>query len=172
MTVEINKQYGFYGAMRNQFQDEFELKTIWKTILTRLTQMYPEKTQDDIVAFLNSKAGRHLADEILDCPDQMYAIVMLRIAMLSKLSTLKWWAYYHDVAPVPEPVNKRLLYQSAIKHAMRKKNIRKLMLDLLDCKRDMIWKDVKTWVDSQFVKEQELELIWTYIQQKLKNKGK
>ncbi len=167
MTVEINKKYGFYGAMRNHFRKEIELETVWETTLMRLTQMYPEKTQDDIVTFLNSTAGRHLADELLDFNGPLFSVVMLRIAMLNKLSMMKWWAYYQGVSPVPAPLDKRLLYKSAIKHAMREENIKKLMLDLLNCKHDMVWKDVETWVDSEFVKTQALELIWRYIQQEL-----
>lgn len=167
MTVEINKQYGFYGAMRNRFRKESELKTVWDTTLMRLTQMYPEKTQDDIVKFLNSTAGRHLADELLDFNGPLFAVVTLRIAMLNKLSMMKWWAYYKGVAPVPALLDKRLLYKSAIKHAMRKENIKKLMLDLLNCKQDKVWKDVEIWVDSEFVETSDLELIWRYIQQEI-----
>lgn len=167
MTMEINKKYGFYGAMRSRFSREIELERIWETTLARLTQMYPEKTQDDIITFLNSTAGRHLADELMDFNGPMFSVVMLRIAMLNKLSMMQWWAYYQGVAPVPAPLNKRLLYKSAIKHAMRKKNVKKLMLDLLNCKNDMVWKNVEMWVDSDSVKTTDLELIWRYIQQEL-----
>ncbi|MFQ6702899.1 MAG: hypothetical protein ACLRFO_01690 [Alphaproteobacteria bacterium] len=41
---------------------------------------------------------------------------MLRVAMLNKLKMAKWWAYHTGTTPRPITVDKRMLYQYAIKN--------------------------------------------------------
>ena len=50
---EINKQFGFYGTINNRF-DEDSTKRIWDVTVKKLVEMYRNKTEDEIIDFLNS----------------------------------------------------------------------------------------------------------------------
>ena len=138
----------------------------------RLGQIHPEKSADEILEFLNSRAGRHLADEIFDGPGTLsYGVAMLHVAMLNKLKMAKWWAYHTGTTPRPITVDKCMLYRSAIKNEMRNRRIRKLVDGALACAQDDIWQTSEMWLKSDLTGLDELELMWTQIQQELKTKG-
>ena len=124
----INKQHGFYGALAGHYDSPDHRNAIWDETVKRLGQIHPEKSADEILEFLNGRAGRHMADEILDGPGTLsYGVAMLRVAMLNKLKMTKWWAYHTGTTSRPIPVDKRVLYRSAIKNEMRNRRIRKLV---------------------------------------------
>ena len=64
----INKQHGLYGALVAHYASPDHRNAIWDVTVKRLGQLCPEKSADEILEFLNGRAGRHLADEILDGP--------------------------------------------------------------------------------------------------------
>ena len=137
-----------------------------------LCQICPEKSTDEILEFLNGRAGRHLADEILDGPGTLsYGVAMLRVAMLNKLKMAKWWAYHTGATPRTIMVDKRMLYRSAIGNEIRNRRIRKLVESALACAQDGVWQTPEMWLKSDLTGLDELEMMWTQIQQELKNKG-
>ena len=86
----INKQHGFYGALAAHYGNPDHRNAIWDITVKRLGQILPEKSADEILEFLNGRAGRHLADEIFDGPGTLsYGVAMLRVAMLNKLKMAK-----------------------------------------------------------------------------------
>ncbi len=88
----INKQHGFYGALAAHYGSTDHRNAIWDITVKRLGQIHPEKSADEILEFLNGRAGRHLADEIFDGVGSLsYGVAMLRVAMLNKLKMAKWW---------------------------------------------------------------------------------
>ena len=164
--MEINKQFGFYGTVKNQF-DTDSTKRIWDVTVKKLTEMYPNKTQDDIIEFLNARTGRHFADELLSGPDQgNLGYVLVKIAMLNKLKMAPWWSYHYDVKPVAV-VDRVPLYKAAIKYAMRKKFIRDLVADTVGCGVGTVWETPEMWLESENTTVQELVIMWGYIQEKL-----
>ena len=40
----VNKQFGFYGTMNNEFDDE-TTERIWDLMMTKLKEMYPNKSE-------------------------------------------------------------------------------------------------------------------------------
>ena len=168
----INKQHGFYGALVAHYASPDHRNAIWDITVKRLEQIHPEKSDDEIMEFLNGRAGRHLADEIFDVPGTLsYGVAMLRVAMLNKLKMAKWWAYHTGITPRPITVDKRMLYRSAIKNEMRNRCIRKLVEGALACAQDDVWQTPEMWLKSDLTGLDELELMWTQIQQELKTKG-
>ena len=168
----INTQHGFYGALAARYDSPDHRKAIWDIAVKRLGQIHPEKSADEILDFLNSRAGRHLADEIFDGAGSMsYGVAMLRIAMLNRLKMAKWWAYYNGTTLRPAPLDKRMLYRSAIKNEMHNRQVRKLIEDALACAQDEVWQTPEMWLKSDLTGLDELELMWAQIQQYLKTKG-
>ena len=87
----VNTEFGFYGAIKSRFDEQEQIENIWFTVFQRIRQICPELTNKKIKDLLNSKIGRHFADELLDMPgDITMATVLMRIAMLNKLSMRKW----------------------------------------------------------------------------------
>ena len=169
----VNTEFGFYGAIKSRFDEQEQIENIWFTVFQRIRQICPELTNKKIKDLLNSKIGRHFADELLDMPgDITMATVLMRIAMLNKLSMRKWLVYQGGYALVMEPVDNRMLFKSAIKHEMRKKSIRNLMIDMIGCKDDAIWPDPETWINADNIPTSELKSMWQYIQREIKTKGK
>ena len=168
----INKQHGFYGALAAHYGSPDHRNAIWGITVKRLGQIHPEKSADEILEFLNGRAGRHLADEIFDGPGTLsYGVAMLRVAMLNKLKMAKWWAYHTGTTPRSITVDRRMLYRSAIKNEMRNRCIRKLVEGALACAQDDVWQTPEMWLKSDLTGLDELELMWTQIQQELKTKG-
>ena len=168
----INKQHGFYGALAAHYGSPDHRNAIWDVTVKRLGQICPEKSADEILVFLNSRAGRHLADEMFDgSGTPSYGVAMLRVAMLNKLKMAKWWAYHTGTTSRPITVDKRMLYRSAIKNEMRNRHIRKLVDGALACAQDDVCQTPEMWLKSDLTGLDELELMWTQIQQELKTKG-
>ena len=79
----VNKQFGFYGTVNNEFDDE-TTERIWNLMMTKLKEMYPNKSEDELVEFLDSRTGRHFADDLLSDPQGItMGVLMLKIAMLT-----------------------------------------------------------------------------------------
>lgn len=170
--TEINKKFGFYGTIRCSF-DEKETNTIWDTTINRLNGLYTNKTENEIIEMLNSKAGRYLADELLDSPEpKILGLVMIKIAMLNRLKLADYWAAFYDYTPILAPMNEQLLYKTALNAEMKKKDIKELMAHILGCKTDAVWNTPKTWLDSEFTTTRELKIMWGYIQEKLTKRNK
>ena len=55
---------------------------------------------------------------------------------------------------------------------MKKKSIRKLMIEEIGCNENSAWPEPETWINAENVPTKELEMMWQYIQQKLQTKGK
>lgn len=165
--TKINKQHGFYGVPAARYTSPDHRNAIWDVTVKRLGQIHPEKSADEILEFLNGRAGRHLADEILDGPGTL----SYGVAMLNKLKMVKWWAYHTGTTPRPITVDKRMLYRSAIKNEMRNRRIRKLVESALACAQDDVWQTPEMWLKSDLTGHDELEMMWTQIQQELKTKG-
>ena len=168
----INKQHGFYGALAAHYGSPDHRNAIWDITVKRLVQIHPEKSADEILEFLNGRAGRHLADEIFDGPGTLsYGVATLRVAMLNKLKMAKWWAYHTGATPRPIAADKRMLYRSAIKNEMRNRRIRKLVESALACAQDDVWQTPEMWLKSDLTGLDEMELMWGQIQQELKTRG-
>ena len=171
--TEINKEFGFYGTVKCKFDDPEHVEMIMYTAIRRIQQIIPELTALDITMMLNSRTGRHLADELLDIPGEITpALILMRIAMWNKLSVKKWLMHYNELALVLPTIDKRMLYVSAIKNEMKKKSIRKLMIEEIGCNENSAWPEPETWINAENVPTKELEMMWQYIQQKLQTKGK
>ena len=85
------------------------------TAIRRIQQIIPELTALDITMMLNSRTGRHLADELLDIPGEITpALILMRIAMWNKLSVKKWLMHYNELALVLPTIDKRILYVSLL----------------------------------------------------------
>lgn len=170
--AEINKKFGFYGTIRNQF-DEDSTKRIFDVTVKKLTEMYPNKTQDEIIEFLNAKAGRHFADELLDEPTNVLTMgyIMIKIALLNKLKMAPWWSYYYDVRPIAV-IDRVPLYKAAIKHEMRKKNIRDLVSVTVGCGVGNVYETPEIWLESDHTTVKELIIMWGYIQERLTKRNK
>lgn len=171
--IEINKDFGYYGTMHNWFDDEQHVDSIWDVTVKRLQQLYPEKSEEDIIEFLNCSAGRHLAEEIIDGPASItYAIAMMKIALLNKIKLGRWWAFHYNIIPVLPPIDKKALYISAIKNEMRKKYVRELMIDVIGCNNDDVWQTPEMWLKADDTTAKDLEIMWGYIQEKLSKRVK
>lgn len=165
--TEINKQFGFYGTIHCAFNEK-DTNIIWDTIVKRLDGLYKNRTEAEVIEMLNSKAGRHFADELLDSPEpKSLGLIMIKIAMLNKVKMADHWAAFHDYVPVLVPINEHKLYKSALQAEMKKKAARELMAEILDCKTDPVWTDPNIWLNSEFTTARELKIMWGYIQEKL-----
>ena len=167
---ETNKKFGFYGTINNRF-DKDSTERIWDVTVKKLREMYPNKTEDEIIEFLNDKAGRHFADELLDEPEDVLTMgyIMVKIAMLNKLKMAPWWSYHHDIKPVAV-IDRMPLFKAAIKNEMRKKKIRELVASCVGCGAGQVWETPEIWLESEHTTVNELIIMWGYIQEKL-NKG-
>ena len=168
----VNKQFGFYGTVNNEFDDE-TTERIWNLMMTKLKEMYPNKQEDELVEFLDSRVGRHFADDLLSDPKGItMGVLMLKIAMLNKLKMAPWWGYYNGITPAVAVLDKSVLFRSAIKHEMRKKEIRELVATVVGCGMDKVWQTPEMWLDSENTTTQEMHLMWGYIQDKLNKRTK
>ena len=164
---EINKKFGFYGTINNRF-DEDSTKRIWDVTVKKLCEMYPNKTEDEIIEFLNAKTGRHFADELLDEPEDVLTMgyIMVKIALLNKLKMAPWWSYHYDVKPVAV-IDRVPLYKAAIKHEMRKKSIRELVAVTVGCGAGQVYETPEIWLESDHTTVKDLIIMWGFIQERL-----
>lgn len=165
--AEINKKFGFYGTIRNLFNAD-STNRIWDVMVKKLTEMYPDKTRDEIIDFLNARTGRHFADELLDEPEDVLTMgyIMVKIALLNKLKMAPWWSYHYDVKPVAV-IDRMPLYKAAIKHEMRKKSIRDLVAATVGCGAGQVYETPEIWLESEHTTVNELIIMWGFIQEKL-----
>lgn len=167
--TKINKQFGFYGTIKDESFEQKDVDTIWDLINKKLVEIYPEKTEDDIVEFLNSRIGRHFADYLVDSPKGPSAhVTMWRISTLNRLKVDKYWEWFHDGELKPKTLCKSLLYKNALKNQIKKKKPRELMIKVLGCGTDQVWKTPEMWLDSFLTTASELETMWLYVQEILK----
>ena len=168
----VNKQFGFYGTVNNELDDE-TTERIWNLMMTKLKEMYPNKSEDELVEFLDSRTGRHFADDLLSDPQGItMGVLMLKIAMLNKLKMAPWWGYYNGITPAVAVLDKSILFRSAIKHEMRKKEIRELVASVVGCGLDKVWQTPEMWLESENTTTQEMHLMWGYIQDVLNKRTK
>lgn len=170
--VDINKEHGFYGTVKSSF-DEQATKNIWDVMVKRLVELYPEKTENDILDFLNGRAGRHLADRLLDVPEPgMLGLVLMKIAMLHKLKLAEFWDFHTDNTVKQQPIDKRLLYKAAIHYEMRKPNVQELIRKIIGCDNNTVYDTPGKWINSEYTTIKELETMWGYIQERLTKRHK
>ena len=170
--TDINKEYGFYGTVKNSF-DEQSTNNIWDVIVKRLLELYPEKTEENILEFLNGKAGRHLADTLLDVPEpRMLGLVMMKIAMLHRLKLADFWNFHTGETITQQPIDKRLLYKAAIHYEMRKPNVQELIRKIIGCENNTVYDTPGKWINSEYTTIKELESMWGYIQERLNKRHK
>lgn len=170
--IEINKEFGFYGTIKNSF-DEESTNNIWDVMVKRLVGLYPEKTEDEIIEFLNSKAGRHLADQMLDGPEpKTLGVVMIKIAMLHKLKLAEFWSLHTGDALTQPFIDKRLLYKAAIHYEMRKPKVQDLIRKIIGCENNTVYATPGIWLNSEHTSVRELETMWGYIQERLTKRNK
>jgi hypothetical protein len=170
--TDINKEYGFYGTVKNSF-DEQSTNNIWDVIVKRLIELYPEKTEENILEFLNGKAGRHLADTLLDVPEpRMLGLVMMKIAMLHRLKLAEFWNFHTGETITQQPIDKRLLYKAAIHYEMRKPNVQELIRKIIGCENNTVYDTPGKWINSEYTTIKELESMWGYIQERLNKRHK
>ena len=164
---EINKKFGFYGTIKSCF-DKDSTERIWDVTVKKLREMYPNKTEDEIIEFLNARTGRHFADELLDEPEDVRTMgyIMVKVAMLNKLKMAPWWSYHYDIKPVAV-IDRVPLFKAAIKYEMRKKSIRDLVASVVACETDQVWTTPEIWLESEHTTVKELIIMWGYIQEKL-----
>ena len=172
-NIEINKKFGFWGTIQIYAKTEERTRNIWDLVLKRIKDLYSEKTEKEIVNFLNSRYGRHFADSLIDTADNFnLGLIMMRIAMLNKIKLSDWWAWYHGVTRPKLPIDSAYLYITAIKAVIAREDVQKEIKLLLNCAKDPIWKDPETWLYSEFTTANDLEKMWAYLQQKCEfNKG-
>ena len=169
---EINKKFGFYGTIKSCF-DKDSTERIWDVTVKKLREMYPNKTEDEIIEFLNARTGRHFADELLDEPEDVRTMgyIMVKVAMLNKLKMAPWWSYHYDIKPVAV-IDRVPLFKAAIKYEMRKKSIRDLVASVVGCGTDQVWNTPEIWLESEHTTVKELIIMWNYIQEKLTKRTK
>lgn len=168
-SKDINQEYGFYGTMKNRFDNPEDVKTIHQTAFNRIKQIYPELKDEAITEMLNGRAGRHFADELLDMPGEIsMTLVLMRIALLSRLSLRKWMYFNDGLAEVLPPVDMKQVYITAIKlKMMEKTSIDRLVRKELGCAFDSIWPSAELWLNAENVPLKELETMWQLIQREL-----
>ena len=168
-SKDINQEYGFYGTMKNRFDNLEDVKTIHQTAFNRIKQIYPELKDEAITEMLNGRAGRHFADELLDMPGEIsMTLVLMRIALLSRLSLRKWMYFNDGLAEVLPPVDMKQVYRTAIKlKMMEKTSIDRLVRKELGCAFDSIWPSAELWLNAENVPLKELETMWQLIQREL-----
>ena len=169
---DMNTTSGFYGTLKSRFNNLEEVETIWLAEHRRIKQMVPELETEKIKKFLNSETGGQIAVELLDMPGEPVAdIVLMRITMQSRLSLQKWLSQYYGCTLVEEPIDKKMLIRSAIRHEMYKNSIDALVRKTIGCAHDTVWPTPETWLYAENVPLCDLETMWQIIQEKL-NYGK
>jgi len=169
--IVINKQFGFWGTLKCHAKDTKELTDIWNAITVKLMELYPEKTEQDIVDFLNSRCGRHFADNLLDNPSGfIYNLILIKITMLNKIKMNPWMmATCTGIFAHPGIVNERPLYMAALKSVKNNKKARAIMCDMIGCNTACpFWSTPEQWLESENVSTQELKDLWAIIQAKVK----
>ncbi len=162
-----NKQYGFYGVINCFFDDE-STQNIWTLMTKKLQELYPNKTEEELVSFLEARPGRHFAHQLLgDSKETSLGAAMLKIALLKQIDLSSSWMYYHMGCDDPAPVNKQSVYKNAIECHIKKPHIKQLMFDLLEYQNNSTTQDLKTWLEAESTTAQDLEVMWWQIQEKL-----
>lgn len=159
--LEINKQWGFYGTVKNTVRTQKATQEIWDAMVKRITDLYPEHNIEMIYNMLNSPVGRHLADDVLDFSNKPLAeVVCFRIYNLNRLSLAPWWAYYkHAKTPMPK-IDRRYLYRNALSNLVKHPVIREAMQDALGTGPVT----PEAWLDSPDTSVTEFQLMWNCIE--------
>ena len=110
-------------------------------------------------------------EQFLNVPLPML-MMLLGIAMLNKLKMAPWWGYYNGITPAVAVLDKSVLFRAAIKHEMRKKEIRELVASVVGCGLDKVWQTPEMWLESEHTTTQEMHLMWGYIQDVLNKRTK
>jgi hypothetical protein len=90
-----NTEWGFYGTINTQmgYNEEITNK-IWDAMVTRIDHLH-QRTSEEIVAFLDSRIGRHLADDIGVNIGKRNPTKILRMIKDMPIEYMeKWWVYY------------------------------------------------------------------------------
>lgn len=167
---KTNKEWGFWGTIKQAAKTDEQITNLFNITLCRLRELYPDKGDDFFVEFLNSRAGRHFADYLLDNPGRFnFGVVAMKIAMLNKVSMKQWLTCYWLGAPGQVgTVNRPLLYRAALRSMMQFPDIYEKMRDMVGCNLEKpVWETPEQWIDSENVTAEELKTLWLEIQDKV-----
>lgn len=97
MTTQTHNNIGYYKVLKDHYTETRYIDAVWDITLKRMRDIYPQKSVKEILAFLDSESGTQLATNLLDGPGCLtYAVVMIRIALLTKQSLADLWANYQS----------------------------------------------------------------------------
>jgi hypothetical protein len=94
-----NTDWGFYGTINTAIG--FKEKTtdkIWNAMAGKIKALYPQCTDEQAVDFLDSRIGRHLADDIgVNIGNRKSTKILLAIKNMPTEYMGKWWQYYNSI---------------------------------------------------------------------------
>lgn len=156
----MNPQGGFFGTIQRNTCNTKSTEKIWISAVKRLQKLYPNKSEKEIVEFLDSRVGRHFADSIVDSAGKLSALVIeLRVSMLNKLNTIPWWNYFSDKKSRPQKIDKKALYRCALRYEMNCQAKQNIMTEILGDKNI----DLNKWLESEHTTENEMFMMWASL---------
>ena len=149
-----NPDWGFYGTIKTATGCRFEaMSEMWDEMFEKLQALYPMRTETEIQDFLDSRIGRHLADEIgVNQGNRKVETILKIISGLTLVDMDKWWDWYYekDAAKLTKMKN---LYKIAIAHKMSQDagmNNMKKALGVSDRRQVMDWLAAESRTEADF----------------------
>ena len=166
----IKKESVLYKTLTKSINNPKDVNAVCTAIIKRIGELYPGKKEQEIVELLNSTVARDFVDR-LKCGLQIITkdSLQTRVEWLNQLTFDKYWTWFKDGKCPERKINAGLLYKYAIKSQINKKKPRELMIRLLGCGPDQIWKTPEAWLNSFTTPTYELETMWENIQKLLKD---
>ncbi len=166
-NITINKEWGFYGTIKNQFEVPRDAIAAWNLMVCQLGNLYPNKTNEEIIEFLNSTVGRHLADYLADRMNGGGIGKLSDIIIRLNLLTMgKWWDSFNGKDSRQPKPSMLLLYRNALAHIMKNKTIKQEIDIMLGINKTSLWPNADAWLKCDYTTAEEIKYMWMHLQSK------
>jgi len=111
-----NPEWGFYGTIRTALRDDnAKALEIWNAMVRKIKELCPKESDDEIRGLLDSRIGRHLADEVgVNQGMRRPSFIHAAINEMSEYELNTWWNSYRGCKRKDD--NLKSVYLAALKH--------------------------------------------------------
>jgi len=110
-----NLEWGFFGTIKTNLEISApSVEKLWGQMVEKIRQLYPSMTDAQIVEFLDSRVGRHLADSI---HEKSISAIAGRIDRLTRIEFDRWFDWYND-KPVSRVIPTKSLLDTALSYEL------------------------------------------------------
>jgi hypothetical protein len=102
-----NPKWGFYGTTKTATgANDADTTKVWNAMVKKIKSLYPAQKDAEIVQFLDSRVGRHLADFVASKGLFDVSAILKFIPSINKSEMEKWYKYYNGLTATATRLDK------------------------------------------------------------------